>query len=40
MYHIVAWRGVWRVYTAQNIIAAVCETREEAEAYIARQDEG
>lgn len=37
IYHVVAWRGVFRVITSHNTVAAVCQTLEEAEAYIARQ---
>ena len=36
--HIVSWRGVFRVMTEAGAVAAVCETLEEAQAYIARQD--
>ena len=37
--HVVSWRGVFRVMTEQGTVAAVCETLEEAEAYIAGQVE-
>jgi len=33
-YHIVAWRGVFRVITSMNTVAAVCASYAEAQAYI------
>ena len=36
-YHIVAWLNWWRVLNARNAVMAVCETRDEAEAWIAGQ---
>jgi len=39
-YRVVMWRDVWRVYNARNVIMAVCETRQEADAYILRQADG
>ena len=35
--HIVSWRGVFRVMTETGAVAAVCETLEEAQAYIDAQ---
>lgn len=34
MLRIVEWRGVYRILDDANIIVAVCESRDEAEAYI------
>jgi hypothetical protein len=39
MFHIVNWLNWWRVMTDRGTVAAVCETYEEAEAYIAQQPE-
>lgn len=39
-YHVVVWGEFWRVLNERNQIVAVCETREEADAYIAGQDGG
>lgn len=33
----VAWRGIWRVVDDDGRVLAVCETLDEAEAYIAGQ---
>jgi hypothetical protein len=35
--HVVAWRDVFRVVDDRGAVAAVCETLDEAEAYIAGQ---
>ena len=35
--HIVTWLNWWRVIDARGTVCAVCETFEEAEAYIAQQ---
>lgn len=37
---IVEWRGVFRVLDDMNTIVAVCETRDEAQAYIDGQADG
>lgn len=34
---VVAWLSWWRVLDSGNRVLAVCETRDEAEAYIANQ---
>jgi hypothetical protein len=34
---VVKWLKWWRVMDVMNRVAAVCETKEEAEAYIAGQ---
>jgi hypothetical protein len=36
-YHIVVWLNWWRVLNATGTVVAVCETYDEAEAYIAGQ---
>jgi hypothetical protein len=35
--HIVEWKEIFRVINALGAVITVCETREEAEAYIAGQ---
>lgn len=34
MLRIVEWRGVFRILDDADIIVAVCESRDEAEAYV------
>lgn len=38
--HIVEWKEIFRVINALGAVITVCETREEAEAYIAGQPVG